>query len=113
MPQSDQCISCRHYRGDLQCDAFPERIPQEILSGEHDHTKPFTGDHGIGFAPLKLPKRRPALRGLRGPAEPAPQLMAMTIPELERLHQLLVKGGFVDAARQVAEALERKRQRRP
>jgi hypothetical protein len=38
---------CTHYQGLLQCDAFPERIPQEILSGEVDHRKPSPGDGGI------------------------------------------------------------------
>ena len=35
-----QCVRCRHYKGELTCAAFPERIPDEILVGDHDHTKP-------------------------------------------------------------------------
>ncbi len=35
---SDQCMLCNHYEGAFTCTAFPERIPQEILSGEFDHT---------------------------------------------------------------------------
>ena len=52
MPQSDQCIFCRHYHADLTCDAFPERIPIEIITGEHDHREPYPGDHGIQFEPI-------------------------------------------------------------
>tara|TARA_R110000751_G_scaffold49954_2_gene110826 strand:+ start:387 stop:509 length:123 start_codon:yes stop_codon:yes gene_type:complete len=28
-------------------------IPDEILTGEHDHNKPFKGDHGIRFEQVK------------------------------------------------------------
>lgn len=47
MPQSTQCIHCRHYLGGLTCTAFPQGIPKEILSGEHDHREPYDGDQGI------------------------------------------------------------------
>ncbi len=53
MSQSDQCVTCAHkWHGALMCDAF-EEIPYEIVSGQHDHTKPFEGDHGIRWAPKK------------------------------------------------------------
>jgi hypothetical protein len=29
--------------------AFPAGIPEKILFYEHDHRKPFPGDHGIRF----------------------------------------------------------------
>lgn len=38
--QTDLCITCAHYLGDLACLAFPERIPNEILTGTNDHSKP-------------------------------------------------------------------------
>tara|TARA_R110000737_G_scaffold348421_1_gene382192 strand:+ start:852 stop:1070 length:219 start_codon:yes stop_codon:yes gene_type:complete len=48
-----QCIACIHYNSDdvvkYSCKAFPDRIPDEILEGEHDHKEPFKGDHGIRF----------------------------------------------------------------
>ena len=47
--QSDQCISCKHYQGALTCTAFPEGIPFEILSGEHDHAEAYPGDGGIRY----------------------------------------------------------------
>lgn len=39
-----QCVRCRHYRGELTCAAFPEQIPEEILVGDHDHTKPLNDE---------------------------------------------------------------------
>lgn len=52
MAQSDQCVLCKHYRADLTCDAFPQGIPQRIISGLHDHQEPYPGDHGIRFDPV-------------------------------------------------------------
>ena len=41
-------------RKNLECDAFPNGIPEEIfILGESDHTKPFKGDNGIRFEPIK------------------------------------------------------------
>jgi hypothetical protein len=54
-----QCASCVHFhrgrRDGRFCDAFPDGdgIPQSIIDGEHDHTQPFPGDHGIRFAPIE------------------------------------------------------------
>jgi hypothetical protein len=31
------------------CDAFPERVPNEIYRAGFDHRNPFEGDHGIRF----------------------------------------------------------------
>lgn len=52
---SDQCVSCKHFLGLLQCEAFPDRIPQEILTGEHDHSKAYPGDNGIRFEAVEPP----------------------------------------------------------
>ena len=43
-----QCNTCVHKLEILSCKAFP-KIPSEILSGEHDHRKPFKNDNGIRF----------------------------------------------------------------
>ena len=53
MPISMQCYECFHYSGDNKCDAFPEGIPRQIYTGEHDHTKEFKGDNGIRFESLE------------------------------------------------------------
>jgi len=39
----------------IRCDAFPRIIPTDILFGGFDHTRPFPGDHGIQFEPIKEP----------------------------------------------------------
>jgi len=49
--RSDQCAMCAHYEGLMACAAFPDRIPQEILTGEHDHREPYDGDQGIRWKP--------------------------------------------------------------
>ena len=53
MPQSNQCLLCEHYIAGLSCAAYPEGIPEKILTGEHNHREPYKGDNGIRFEPLK------------------------------------------------------------
>lgn len=55
---STQCQDCKHFwdgpylQGDvIVCTVFPEGIPEEILSMQHDHNKPFPGDSGITYVP--------------------------------------------------------------
>lgn len=44
------CNDCAHRIPDsLGCEAYPDRIPDEILSNDVDHTKNYTGDNGIVF----------------------------------------------------------------
>ena len=50
------CAGCRRLRkrefGEvLACDAFPDRIPDDILDSSADHRKPHAGDHGLTFVP--------------------------------------------------------------
>ena len=53
--QSEQCLRCAHYTGQAECEAFPDGIPVAIIQGEIDHTKPYPGDNGIQFEPVKEP----------------------------------------------------------
>lgn len=46
------CIQCKHLHlgGDEDpCVAFPDGIPDPLLTGEECHTKPYPGDRGITF----------------------------------------------------------------
>ena len=43
----------------LKCPAFPYGIPEEILNGENDHTKPLWDQkHNIVFEPIKKETKR-------------------------------------------------------
>jgi len=37
------CIDCKYYKGGLRCAAFPEGFPDEIISGESDHSEIIKG----------------------------------------------------------------------
>lgn len=57
MTQIWTCPTCRHMIGvDVEagryiCVAFPDGVPDEIMTGEIDHTQPVDGDHGIRYEP--------------------------------------------------------------
>lgn len=42
------CFGCKHYDlQSLRCPAFPDQdVPEDILLGEDDHTKPWPGQVG-------------------------------------------------------------------
>jgi hypothetical protein len=46
-----QCPFCKHYRGELTCAAYPEGIPEAILTGEFDHAEEYPGDSGVRYEP--------------------------------------------------------------
>ena len=58
--ESKQCLNCKNFIGyageGMTCRAFPftedKIIPEEIIRGKFDHTKPFKGDNGIMFEPV-------------------------------------------------------------
>jgi hypothetical protein len=43
------CLWCKHLKPGLNCDAFPERIPDAIIDGLDSHVAAYPGDHGIRF----------------------------------------------------------------
>jgi len=47
------CEFCHHLRKGRKetCAAFPDGIPEQVSSNEHDHRWPYPGDHGITFEP--------------------------------------------------------------
>lgn len=51
------CAACRHWKGNAVCDAFPDKVPDEILKGDNNHRSPYPGDHGIQFEPIGKTKR--------------------------------------------------------
>jgi len=60
LPGNSSCVKCHRLKSaDLIfiCKAFPVGIPDKILTGERDHTKPFPGDNGILFEPIKESKK--------------------------------------------------------
>jgi hypothetical protein len=53
---TEQCPVCKHLdmsKEYLACDAFPDGIPEKILTGDIDHREPYKGDNGIRFEPVK------------------------------------------------------------
>jgi hypothetical protein len=48
-----QCQHCVNYAGGATCRAFKDKIPNKILFFKHDHRKPYPGDNGIRFKPIK------------------------------------------------------------
>ena len=47
------CSNCKHYLGALMCMAFLDAIPDEILNGNNDHSKPLKDqDNDIVFEPI-------------------------------------------------------------
>jgi len=43
------CEFCRHAKEAGACNAFPNGIPSDFMSGRTYHTSPIKGDHGIQF----------------------------------------------------------------
>ncbi len=55
---NNQCPNCANYVGVIGrargiCLAYPKGIPVAIWVDGQDHTKPFSGDHGIRFEKRK------------------------------------------------------------
>lgn len=50
---TNQCPVCKHYLGDLSCEAYPDGIPEDIITGQFDHKEQHNGDNGIRFEQLE------------------------------------------------------------
>ena len=51
---NDICNRCKWFFGDKNCMAFPNGIPDEIMHGENQHSKPLPEqDNDIVFEPLE------------------------------------------------------------
>lgn len=50
-PKMCACGNCAHYDGFLKCKAFPERIPNDLLTVEISHDKPYPNDGGYRYTP--------------------------------------------------------------
>ena len=48
-----QCFNCAHLLGNKRCVAFPDEIPMQIRTNEHDHRKSYPGDNGVLFKEFK------------------------------------------------------------
>ena len=48
-----QCFDCKHWIDRGRCEAFPDGVPDEILTNAHDHRKAYPGDKGIRFEKIK------------------------------------------------------------
>lgn len=46
-------MGCIHLKTRWTCDAFPDGIPDKILSWQWDHLNPYPRDHGIRFEPIE------------------------------------------------------------
>ena len=47
------CNECIHKKlGEIKCNAYPDGIPRNILTGKIDHRKKYINDNGIRFEPI-------------------------------------------------------------
>lgn len=44
---ASQCVGCSRKASNDSCDAYPQGIPMQILTNEHDHREEFPGDGGL------------------------------------------------------------------
>ena len=82
---SKVCDYCRHrvLNPHRTCSAFPNGIPMRIWKGEHDHRRPYRGDHGIRFSSLR-PEDIESIEAVASGERPAP---GVSIAELTERRQ--------------------------
>lgn len=64
--QAPMCMWCVHKRDGMTCAAFPEGIPEEIITSRVIHTVPYPGDNGIQYEQASEPSEFVKER-LKGP----------------------------------------------
>ena len=50
------CLKCKYLKEKMKCLAFPDGIPNDIISGKVSHKKPHKNDNGIQFEENKTLK---------------------------------------------------------
>ncbi len=55
MAKDTSCLNCKNYIQEsfVECKAYPNGIPFEIVSGELSHTEHLPNDNGIKFEPIE------------------------------------------------------------
>lgn len=62
LERSPSCWTCVHKHNDgPTCTAYPNGIPDAILTGEERHIEPFPGDNGIQYEQIDLDTRASAV----------------------------------------------------
>ena len=57
-----RCFKCARYKGDLSCEAFPQGIPEAIITGKVDHDSPVDGDGGKVYKRVAMSNFQEALK---------------------------------------------------
>ena len=52
VPQCSNCTRLDKNSDDFTCAAFPDGVPDDILTNFRTHVEPYPGDNGIRFDPI-------------------------------------------------------------
>lgn len=93
--RTSQCGRCLRYRGDLTCDAFPDGIPEGILTGIVDHADPVEGDDGKRFRPIPMPLKK-ADNGVEAVVDTINEVVSKDAKAYQRVKAVLKRKGYRD-----------------